>query len=266
MLSLAELQRALRRVLLDGESDGVAALIRADGLAAEARLDVYRTNVFVSLGDALQSTFPAVCRLVDERFFAYAAAEFVREHPPERACLAEYGARFPDFLADFPPCRDLAYLADVARLEWLLHRAAMAPAAPRLSPAALADVAAEDQPRLIFRLHPALGLLASAWPVDRIWRANRADAPDDTAIKLDAGGVRLEVSRLGEEVALRALSPGAFAFREALRVGASLETATKRSLAADEHFDLARAFADLFRDGAVTGVALAPLRHSPDGG
>ena len=106
----------------------------------------------------LRETFPAVCRLVDERFFAYAAHEFICRHPPECAVLAEYGGRFPDFLAGFAPCRELVYLADVARLEWLMNVAADAAHADPIAAMTLGDVAAEDAPRLTLQLHPSSAL------------------------------------------------------------------------------------------------------------
>ncbi len=122
MPMLAELQADFRRALLDGDESAVAGLVEG----GTARLDIHRNNLFASLGAALADTFPAVCRLVDPRFFAYATHEFVRRAPPRCAVLAEYGADFADFLADFPPCRGLAWLPDVARLEWLMARAACA--------------------------------------------------------------------------------------------------------------------------------------------
>src|SRR5260370_8274137 len=110
MLALREVQAAFRRALLDGDDGALAALVAADGIAATERLAVYRNNVQISLTDALRDTFPAVCRIVDERFFAYAAHIFLGRHPPRRACLAEYGAGFADFLPPFPPCPYLVYL------------------------------------------------------------------------------------------------------------------------------------------------------------
>ena len=77
---------------------------------------------------------------------------------------------------------------------------------------------------------------------------------------LAAGGVRLEVSRIGTEVVMRPLDPATFAFRAALSRGGTLEAAATAALAADAEFDLAGALGDLFRGGAVTGVALS----SPD--
>jgi hypothetical protein len=73
MTSLRELQRDVRAALLGSEDAGAAALVAADGLAPEARLQIYRHHVFTTLTAVLQAVFPVVCRLVDERFFGYAA-------------------------------------------------------------------------------------------------------------------------------------------------------------------------------------------------
>ena len=258
MPALREVQAAFRRALLGKEDGALAALIADDGVAAAERLAVHRNNLRISLTDALRDTFPVVCRLVDERFFAYAADEFLTTSPPRRACLAEYGAGFADFLAAFPPCRELAYLPDVARLEWLLNVAAHAADAAPLPPSSLAVVAAEDTPRLVFRLAPSLGFLASPWPVDRIWRLNHPGADGDAAVDLDEGGVRLEINRRGSDVVLRALDAAQFALRQALAGGETIAAAAATALAVDGQFDLGAAIAELFRDGAVVAFTLAP--------
>jgi hypothetical protein len=258
MLALHDLQTAFAGALLADDAGPLAALIAADGLTAEERLDVYRNNVFASLTAVLRDTFPAVCRLVDERFFAYAANEFIRHSPPRRAVLAEYGVQFATFLAGFAPASELVYLPDVARLEWLMASAANAADAKPVAAAVLAPIPAEETPRLILRFHPALGYIASPWPIDRIWRANRRGTDGGEGIDLAAGGVRLEVNRSGGDVMLRVLDPAGFAFRAALAGGARLEQAAVLALAADAGFDLAQDFSALFRDGAVVDVTVAP--------
>jgi hypothetical protein len=257
MLALRDVQAAFRRAVLDGDDGALAGLVAADGIAAAERLAVYRNNVQTSLTDVLRDTFPAVCRIVDARFFAYAAHAFLSMHPPRRACLAEYGGGFADFLAAFPPCRALIYLADVARFEWLMTAAAQAADAEALLPSALACVAPADAARLVFRLDPSVGFLASPWPVDRIWRLNRPGATGDDVVDLAAGGVRLEVRRHGDAVVFRAVDAAPFAFREAIAAGARLDTAFAAAVAADARFDLGAAVADLFRDGAVVAFTLA---------
>ncbi len=256
MLSLRDLQRDFRRALLGEGGEGIAALIVEDGLTAEHRLDVYRNNVLASLQEVLKDTFPVVCRLVDERFFLYATAAFMRAHPPREVCLVAYGAGFADFLAGFPACAPLVYLADVARLEWLMHEAAHAAQSPALAPPAMSGVTEADMPRLTFTFDPTLGLIESPWPIERIWRANQSGHENEAAIDLGGGGTRLEVRRRAGTVVFRSLDAATFTFRVGLLRGLTLAAATEAALA-DPGFDLGLAFADLFRDGSVTGFGLA---------
>ncbi|HEV2545998.1 MAG TPA: DNA-binding domain-containing protein [Stellaceae bacterium] len=257
-LPLDEVQAVMRRALLDGETGALVPLIEGRELA-ETQLAIYRNNVFASLTEVLRGTFPAICRLVDDRFFAYAAHEFIRRHPPQRPCLAEYGAEFADFLAGFPPCRELPYIADVARLEWFLNAAVTAGDTAPLTPSALAAIAPEEAPRVVLRFDPSLGFLASPWPIDRIWEANRPGGDDGAAIELAAGGVHLEIRRRDGAVVFQSLDRATFAFRQALGEGETLETASARALGVNAEFDLTGAFSDLFREAVVTGFEIAEV-------
>jgi hypothetical protein len=217
--------------LLGEDERAAATAVRADGLGASARLAVYRHHVFTSLTAVLESTYPVVARLVDRRFFRYAAHRYVREHPPAGPCLFEYGGTLPEFLARFEPCRHLTYLPDVARLEWAMNTALHAPDAPPIEPPALLH-------RAEAALHPSVTLLASAWPVDEIWRANQPGA-EETTVGLDPGDVRLQVWRARDEVVFRRLSAADFAFRVALARTRRLTDAATAALDADPTADLA---------------------------
>ena len=251
MLSLRELETEFRRALLGGgESSPVLLAALAEDPFAEERLAVYRNNVLASLTAVLRDTFPVVCRLVDDRFFAYAAHEFVCWRPPTRPALSEYGAAFPDFLKNFPPCRELVYLPDVARLEWCLNEIATAPDEPALSSDALAGVAGEDAAELRFHLNAAYR--ESRFPVDRIWLANQPGASDET-IDIDGGSVRLEIFRRDGAAQFRAIGPAVFAFRKALSNGSALGQAIEQALEKGD-FSPPDALAELFHDGVVAGV------------
>ena len=253
---LGELQAAIRAALLGGDAPAAAGAIAPDGIAPEARLDIYRHHVRTTLTAALEATFPAVVQLVDRRFFAYAADAYIRAEPPAGPCLGEYGRTFPAFLASFPPCRHLAYLPDVARLEWAMSTALHAEDREPLEPAALARVAPDDLPRLVFALDPSAAWIESAWPVDRIWRAARDEAGADV-VDVSAGGARLEIRRIDGEVALRALPPADHALRAALAAGATLERAAEAALASDPGFDLAAALGDLLHERILVGCAVS---------
>jgi|SRR5271165_1733020 len=253
MSTLLELQRQLRRAVLGGDAVELAAAIRGDGLAPAARLGIYRNHAFATLGAVLERTFPVVCRLVDERFFAYAAHEYLRGHPPHSRCLVEYGADFADFLARFEPCKDLPYLADVARFEWCLNIAATVREAAALAIETFATVPAEKAASLALRLQPSVRYFASGWPIDEIWQANQqSEVP---TVDLASGGTCIEIRRAGDAGAWRRLDPGTFGFRTALADGLVLAAAAATAVAKDPGFDLAAALDCIFAEGLIIGFA-----------
>jgi len=218
--ALLDLQRAMRKSVL-ARDDGEIAAMLADGVSD--RLNVYRNTVMAGLTNALRLSFPAIHRLVGLEFFEGAAAIFVAEHAPRAACLDHYGAGFPDFLGRFPAAVPLAYLADVARLELLVNRALHAADVRPFALDQLAAVPPQDYHRVRFDPHPAVGLLRSDFPVDRIWRAV-LDADDArlATLDLDAGPVWLLVERLETGVEVRRLTEPAWRFAADLFAGLPL--------------------------------------------
>jgi hypothetical protein len=242
--------------LLRNSPEPAAGVILDDGLTAHGRLAIYRHHVFATLTDVLKATFPVVCRLVDERFFGYAADRYIRALPPTGPCLFEYGERFSDFLATFSPCAELPYLPDVARLEWAMNMAEHAPDVPALDVGVLSQLDPANAAGLRFACDPSLTLLQSAWPIDDIWQANQdAVVP---RVSLHAGGCRLEVRRRGEAVVCRRLEPAPWIFRSALVDRRTLEEAATVALALDAEFDLAGAVQALLAESLLTEVTFPP--------
>jgi hypothetical protein len=248
VLTLREIEAAFSRALLGGDERLASAEVLGGGLAPGARLKIYRHHVFTTLTAGLRATYPVACRLVDERFFGYAAAQYIQSHPPRGPCLFEYGASFPEFLAEFQPCRHLRYLPDVARLEWALHAAIHAEDVESLDPARLRGLPEDELPQVILRLDPSLTLLSSRWPIDRILRVNQSDADPGIVVDLAGGGVHLEIRRIGDDAVFRALDRPTHAFRRALAEGHCFEKAAVTALALDDSFDLAAAFQALFAE------------------
>ena len=247
MPNLLELQLQLSRAVLGGDTAALVGGIRGDGLDPAERLRIYRNHAFATLGAVLEGTFPVVCRLVDKRFFAYAAHEYLREHPPHSRCLVEYGADFADFLAGFDPCKDLPYLADVARFEWALNTAATVREAAPLPIEALAAVPPERAAGLALRLQPSVRYFASGWPIDTIWQANQqSEVP---TVDLARGITCIEIRRDRDAVAWRRLDPGTFAFRTAVAEGLVLAAAAATATVEDPAFDLAAAIDRVFAEG-----------------
>ena len=103
MPALLELQTRFRPAILDDRVAPLAEDVLADGLSVERRVAIYRNNTFILLTDALGATYPVVRRLVDDRFFGYAAHAFITAHPPSHGRLYAYGGGLPAFLDGFAP-------------------------------------------------------------------------------------------------------------------------------------------------------------------
>ena len=265
MLSLADLQRAMAATLLGRDEDAVAVAVAPDGLDPGARLAIYRHHVRTSLTAVLKDAYPVVCRLVDDRFFGYAADVFIRDKPPAEPRLFAYGAGFADFLAGFPPCHGLPYLPDVARLEWALHAASHAPAgrAPdgRALVDALARLSVDETMRVVFTVESSVRYLASPHPIDRIWRANQPDADPEGRVALDGEPAHLEVRRVRDHMVFRSLPLGEWTLRAELAGGRPLEDAAAEALTTDGDLNLTGALSALFTEGVLADFTLTPVRE-----
>jgi len=90
------------------------------------RLAIHQRHYAASLTRALLDRFPATVWLVGSEFVTDAAMSFIREQPPSKPCIAEYGESFPQHLGAHPAAASLPYLSQFAELEWHLGRLALA--------------------------------------------------------------------------------------------------------------------------------------------
>jgi len=243
-LALRELQAGFAAHVAGGDRADLAAEVVGDSMSAEARLRVYRHHVAHSLGSALAATFAAVHALVGDAFFRSMARSFIGQTLPTQPVLAEYGADFPAFVADYVPAASLPYLADIARLDWALNVAFHSPAGRRLAAADLAGIAAERLPALSLAVPEGASLIGSRYPIDRIWAASQPGATADT-VDLGDGRADLLVLRRSDDAVFIVLETGEAAFVAALIDGRSLEEAAEQGSCAEPSFDLSKVFARL---------------------
>jgi hypothetical protein len=164
MTSQSEFHTALR----DAAFPIPAGLLDKAKAPAGKRFNVYRNNVTVSLMEALSDGFPATARLVGEDNFTQIARQFVATHAPRSPLMFLYGDAFPAFLAGIEPLAHLAWLPDVARLEWALRVAYHAADAAPINPETLQSLTPEAFMAARFGFAPAVGLLQSQFPVTQI--------------------------------------------------------------------------------------------------
>jgi hypothetical protein len=163
---LVALQRELAAYLL-GRSPIAPEITHAGSIAPRVGWSVHRNNVRSSLRRALESTFPATRRYVREVPFRELADRFVRVAPPTRGWLSAYGAAFPGFLAGAGD----ACAADIARIDWSEHLAALAREEAPLDLCALLRLSDESLARL--RLRRATQLLAVRAAAFNAWAMGR---------------------------------------------------------------------------------------------
>jgi Putative DNA-binding domain len=251
-------EQSFAKALLDPNEPMPAGLAGGSAQSAARRFGVHRNNMVLGLVKVIAARFPAVETIVGHDFFAAMARAFVVARPPRSPLLATYGDEFPDFIGTFEPAGELAYLADVARLEAARTRAYHAADAAPLHLDELSGLDADALTGLRIDLHPSLQIVRSAYPIVTIWAMNcgeRELAPIESWSAEDALVVRPHLN-----VEVRLLPPGGAAFLQALGAGRPLREAADAALADHPAFDLTGNLAGMIGWGLPCGVNLSEPR------
>ena len=189
-------RRANQSIVIGNEVVVTVLEVRGDqvrlGITAPRSIDVHREEVYKALQEANREAVGVTNDALDGASVTDAMArEYARAHRSESGDLNRYGERLADFLDDFPHTADLPYLPDVARMEWLAHRAHFAADAPAFDARALASLEDERLAQLRLQLAPACALLASAWPLARLWTIHQDGYAGSFAV--DLGGFEGDV-------------------------------------------------------------------------
>lgn len=233
---LAAGQRLFAGALFDAAL-GAPLLAQCKPAHAEQRLALYRGNQTETWRKTLAAAFPVVLALVGEEFFGGLARAYGRALPPDNPDLNQFGASFAAFLRDFAPAAELPYLADMAALEWALHRAHYAPATPAVDAGWLAALSPGEVEAATFRLHPAAQLLSSPHAVAPLWLAHQPGS--DVAFPQDMRQAsHALVARPQWTPLLAPLDAAAHAALTALAQGQSFGAALDAAFALQDDFDV----------------------------
>jgi len=228
---LADLQRDFLGAVLTGDAAAADRLGLRGAVDVVQALRLHRDTVFGALATCLRLTFPTVDQLVGEAFFDQAALAFATLSPPRSANLATYGEDFPRFLVAYEGARALAYLPDVARLDWAISAAHRGPDETRRRNLGIDATVSLSVPA-------ELNLFAVDHPASEIRDA--LDAEDEaalTAIDLQPHPHFIAVWRRGDLAVSRRLAAPAGRFLALLLDGrgsdAALEAAVAETASAD---------------------------------
>lgn len=183
---LAELQRNFISDCLSDtlKQDNVLSEKDIDSsiISAKSLMGIYQSSAIANITQTLALTYPVIEKLLGKIFFKAMCREFIYVTWPQSGNMDDYGAEFPDFLAEFEHTKQLLYLKDVAHLEWAFHQSSLADDAPITDWSTLAQIS--DILQLKFLLTPSLSLINSTFPIDKIWQLNQENTSDEMKVEL----------------------------------------------------------------------------------
>jgi len=250
MQYLANVQKSFADAVLDPSVRVPEPIKGAARGMSDRRFAVYRNNVAAGLVSALAERFPVVQRLVGEEFFRAMARAYVTQEPPRSPVLLQYGATFGTFVDGFAPAAAIAYLGDVARLEFARGRAYHAADAAPLAAENLAAIAPAELAEMRVTLHPSVSVIASGHPIVSIWEAHRD--PDAIVPVQSWGAETALIARPFHAVEVRRLPMGGGSFLTGLARGLAIVEAAEAATRADGRFDLEANLAQLLGSRIVT--------------
>ncbi len=235
-------------------------------LASDSGLKAYKNNAGALAERVLVAAYPAVTAILSLESMGALARALWHSHPPRCGDLARWGGELPEFVAASSQLAALPWLADVARLEWALHKAASAADDPPEAPDALELLRTHDPDHLGLRWASATTLSRLDWSAARIVHAHRPElggeptSPEQLGDVWAAQAVEWAVTwRQGLRPRLRTVDAREAMFLRNLQAGSSLLAALEAS-----DLDFAAWFPLAWRSGWIKGVSLVEsVNRSP---
>jgi hypothetical protein len=149
-------------------------------LSGAAGLAIYQRGYLLRIASCMREQFPALCHALGEALFDDFVAEYIRDCPPESYTLYDLGRRFPAYLAEARPDRDLPVNQRESWIDFMIDLAGFERQvfamfdAPGHEGKPFADAATPDE-RL--RLQPCFALGTYGFPVAAYYHAVRQQQP-----------------------------------------------------------------------------------------
>ena len=267
--SLQNQQSLLLQALLGDQKQAAAASARF----SQRGLQAYQAHGEALAERALQAAYPVIAQLIGDENFRPMSRHYWQQHPPRCSDMAFWGGDLPGFIEAAVQLADEAYLADVARVEWALHRIQTAANGPLDAPS-FALLASHDPDQLTLALCPGAEVFSSPHPVASIVNAHLVGEPplaEAARLLRDGIGEHTLVWRQGFKPRARHCEHAEFTLINRMKAGCSLASALEAALASatvspgDSVTDAAIACFDFnhwlsqsVQDGLITGALQLP--------
>lgn len=176
-MRLAQWQSAFVNALAQQQND--ASLLDLVANEQKGRFHIYQNNAFQAQLNALQQAFPVCHIVVGELCFSQLVKRYILRYPLHELNLNRYGQNFPAWLAreivEHNAFKDLAYLGELAQLEWLINQSYYAMDCDSFMVnhnefSLLASLPDAAQQQAILLLSPGVSLMSCEFPVDKVWQ------------------------------------------------------------------------------------------------
>lgn len=221
-------------------------------ISPQLAVEIYRNNTQGARVAALEQIYPACASVVGSSVFRAIAREFVANDEYGSADLNTYGGAFhrrlQHLLSGERLPADLVYLADLARLEYLLHQAYYADDDPLFDFNDF-EQTINDGIDISFHASHSLGLIDSGYPLHQIWMNNVTQQCASRVNAINATQY-LVVYRDGFKPRIEAVDDCTYLTLVAITKACSLQQLVERS-----GCDITRILPDLISRGWVTGIS-----------
>ncbi|WP_028863726.1 DNA-binding domain-containing protein [Psychromonas aquimarina] len=170
-MKLSELQHQFSDALLY-KNDLISGQIKErDSFSSKDLLQVYRNSFVMGVTEALTVTYQHTLALVGEEFFNAAARQFILQQPPQENNIMAYGDGFYNFLGSLEQLKEMPYIAETARFEWLLEQTANAHIQTALLDVVmLAKVQPEQFTDIVFHIPQQVTLFHSEQDIQHLYQ------------------------------------------------------------------------------------------------
>lgn len=208
-------------------------------------LGVYTNGYSIRTKEYLEDDFPETLKRIPVEILPGLIKEFAKREIGALTA-ADFGKTFPQFLGNMDLPIDLAYLPDLARLEWAMVEAFYSPELPDLNREKIQSLSETDLQRATFLFDPAMQIVKTSWGIWELLDGQKAEQID----------VHYLVYRDQGEPTFRELGSWERAILEHLSLGNSLGTLDKTNLHSEDFAEWVSS--GLLRDIQVIGQAPKP--------
>lgn len=228
-MSLQNLQAELAFAILQNEEEN-------DLVQPSKNIPIHLNNMQTNLRTALMHCYPLIIKLLGKNFFDDIAHRYIERYPSLTGNLDDYGEYLNDFITQYDPVKELAYLPEVAKFEWSCHVLSLASELTPFDIKRLDNISPSHYSNLQFIINPASQLHHFHYPILLILELCQSTKP--SMLTLNQEDVYLLLLKRHDHVSLIALTASEYHFLKALNDNQSLADALAFTLTLDPLFKL----------------------------